>query len=213
MALTLPELPYPSAALEPHLSRETLRFHHGKHHKAYVDKANELIKGTRFATMKVEEIIRKSSGKIFNNVSQAWNHAFFWQCLTPRQTPPERKLTEMLDDQFGSLEQFKKKFTEAGVEVFGSGWVWLARKKEGSLVISARQGAGNPLTSGQQPLLVCDVWEHAYYLDYRNARLEYLEHYWRLVNWTFVEQNLGKEFRVASASRKTASRDQRPSVH
>lgn len=213
MALILSELPYPRAALEPHMSRETLNFHYGKHHKTYVDKANELIKDTKFETMPIEEIIRKSSGKVFNNVAQAWNHAFFWQCLTPRQTPPGAKLSEMLEQQFGGLEKFKQQFAEAGVNVFGSGWVWLVRKTNGSLAIVAKQGAGNPLTSGQQPLLACDVWEHAYYIDYRNARPEYLERFWRLVNWEFVAQNLQKEFRAGSASRKTAARDQRPAIH
>lgn len=213
MSLTLPELPYPPDALEPHMSRETLAFHHGKHHKTYVDKANELIKGTRFEAMAVEDIIRKSSGKVFNNVAQAWNHAFFWQCLTPRQSPPAAKLARLLDEQFGGLEKFKRQFAEAGENVFGSGWVWLVKKSNGALAITAKQNAGNPLTSGQQPLLVCDVWEHAYYIDYRNARPGYLAHYWRLVNWQFVERNLEKEFRLADSTRKPAARDQRPSVH
>jgi len=210
--LTLPDLPYPREALEPHMSRETLGFHHGKHHKAYVDKANELIKGTAFEAMDLEDIVRKSSGKIFNNAAQAWNHTFFWHCLTPRQTPPADELAAMLEKKFGSVEDFKKQFTDAAVNIFGSGWAWLVRKADGTLAIVAKQGAGNPLTSGQQPLLTCDVWEHAYYIDYRNARPEYLERYWRLVNWDFVARNLEKEFQVSAAA-AAASREQRAGLH
>ncbi len=213
MPLTLPELPYPREALEPHMSRETLEFHHGKHHQAYVDKANELIKGTPFEGMKIEDIIRKSSGKVFNNVAQVWNHTFFWHCLTPRQAAPAEALAAMLEKRFGSVEAFKKQFTEAAVNLFGSGWVWLVRTSDGSLAIVSKQGAGNPLVSGHKPLLACDVWEHAYYIDYRNARPEYLERFWRMVNWEFVARNLQKEFQAAAAPRKPAARDQRPSVH
>tara|TARA_R110000850_G_scaffold67188_4_gene149658 strand:+ start:46294 stop:46869 length:576 start_codon:yes stop_codon:yes gene_type:complete len=191
MALTLPELPYARDALVPHMSSETLDYHYGKHHKTYVDKANPLIAGTEFENASIEEIILKSSGGIFNNVAQIWNHTFFWNCLTPNQAAPGKKLTDALVKAFGGVEDFKKKFTEAAIGTFGSGWAWLVKNEDGSLAIVSTQGAGNPMTAGQKPLLTCDVWEHAYYIDYRNARPTYLEHFWALVNWEFVEKNLG----------------------
>lgn len=190
MAFTLPELPYPRDALEPHMSRETLDFHYGKHHKSYVDKANKLVSGTEFEHMPIEEIIRKASGVTFNNVAQVWNHTFFWHCLSPKPSQPGRPLMEALTKSFGDLDAFKKEFTETAAGLFGSGWTWLAMKEDGSLAVVAKQDAGNPLTAGDLPLLACDVWEHAYYIDYRNSRKRYLQHYWALVNWTFVEQNL-----------------------
>lgn len=191
MALTLPELPYARDALVPHMSSETLDYHYGKHHKTYVDKANPLIAGTEFENMSIEDIILKSSGGVFNNVAQIWNHTFFWNCLTPSQAEPGKKLTDALVKTFGGVEDFKKKFTEAAIATFGSGWAWLVKNSDGTLEIVSTQGAGNPMTKGQTPLLTCDVWEHAYYIDYRNARPTYLEHYWALVNWEFVEKNLG----------------------
>ena len=190
MALTLPDLAYARDALEPHMSRETLDYHYGKHHKTYVDTANKLIAGTEFDKLPVEDIIRKSSGKIFNNVAQAWNHAFFWQCLTPTRKAPGKRLTDALVKQYGGLDDFKKQFTECAVNTFGSGWAWLVRNEDGTLAIVSTENAGNPLTAGQKPLLACDVWEHAYYIDYRNARPTYLEHFWALANWSFVEKNL-----------------------
>jgi Fe-Mn family superoxide dismutase len=190
MALTLPPLPFSRDALEPHLSRETLDFHYGKHHKTYVDTANKLIAGTEFEQMSLDEIVRKSSGKIFNNAAQIWNHNFFWNCLTPKQSPPAGKLAQAITKQFESLDNFKKQFTQAALDTFGSGWAWLVKDAAGALAIVSTQGAGNPLTAGQTPLLTCDVWEHAYYIDYRNVRATYLEHYWALVNWSFVERNL-----------------------
>ncbi len=191
MAFTLPELPYAREALEPHMSRETLEFHYGKHHKAYVDNANKLIAGTEFEKMSLEDAVKKSSGKIFNNVAQIWNHTFFWHCLTPKQAAPGKKLADALAKAFGSVDDFKKQFTETAIGTFGSGWAWLVRNADGSLAITSTSNAGNPMTSGQTPLLTCDVWEHAYYIDYRNARPAFLEHFWSLVNWQFVEKNLG----------------------
>lgn len=191
MAFTLPELPYAREALEPHMSRETLEYHYGKHHKAYVDNANKLIAGTEFDKMSLEEAVKKSSGKIFNNVAQIWNHTFFWHCLTPKQMPPGKKLSDTLTKTFGGLDDFKKQFTEAAIGTFGSGWAWLVKNADGQIAITSTSNAGNPMTGGQTPLLTCDVWEHAYYIDYRNARPSYLEHYWSLVNWQFVEKNLG----------------------
>ena len=190
MALTLPELPYARDALEPHMSAETLDFHHGKHHKTYVDTANKLINGTEYEQMPLEEIITKSSGKLFNQTAQIWNHSFFWHCLTPEQKPPGKKITDALVREFGGIEDFKKQFTETAVGTFGSGWAWLVRKADGSLAVTSTSNAGTPLTSGDRALLTCDVWEHAYYIDYRNARPKYLEAFWSLVNWEFVEHNL-----------------------
>ena len=190
MALTLPELPYPREALEPHMSRETLDYHYGKHHKAYVDNGNKLIAGTEFEKMELDDIVKKSSGKIFNNAAQVWNHTFFWNCLSPKPTTPGKKLTDALVKQFGGVEDFKKQFTETAIGTFGSGWAWLVKNADGSLAIVSTQGAGNPLTAGQTPLLTCDVWEHAYYIDYRNARPKYVEAFWNLVNWEFAASNL-----------------------
>lgn len=191
MALTLPELPYARDALEPHMSAETLDFHYGKHHKTYVDNANKLIDGTEFENMPLDEIVMKSSGKVFNNVAQIWNHSFFWNCLTPEAGQPGKKLADALIKQFGGVEDFKKQFTDAAINTFGSGWAWLVKNADGSLEIVSTSNAATPLTDGKTPLLTCDVWEHAYYIDHRNARPKYLEAFWALVNWRFVEQNLG----------------------
>jgi Fe-Mn family superoxide dismutase len=187
-------LPYAIDALAPHMSAETLQFHHGKHHKAYVDNGNRLIAGTPFESMAPEEIIRKSSpGPIFNNVAQAWNHEFFWNSLTPSATAPSGALEDALARSFGSVEAFRTRFTEAAIGTFGSGWAWLSRKTDGSLVIASTQGAGNPLTEGLTPLLTCDVWEHAYYIDYRNARPSYIEKFWEIVDWNAVTSRLQQD--------------------
>lgn len=191
MALTLPELPYAKNALAPHMSAETLEFHHDKHHKKYVDTANKLIAGTEFEMMEVEEIIRRSSGKIFNNVAQAWNHEFFWNCLTPDQKSPSGKLAEALKKSFGSVDEFKSSFAKTATETFGSGWAWLVKEADGSLKIISTSNADTPVKGDQKPLLTCDVWEHAYYIDYRNERPKYLEHFWNIVNWEFVGKNFG----------------------
>ena len=190
MALTHKALPYAIDALAPHISTETLEYHHGKHHKAYVDNGNRLIAGTPFESMTPEEIIRKSSGATFNNVAQAWNHEFYWYSLTPSSTSPSGALEDALARSFGSIEAFRKRFTEAAIGTFGSGWAWLSRKPDGSLEVSSTQGAGNPITEGWVPLLTCDVWEHAYYIDYRNARPAYVEKFWELVDWNAVSARL-----------------------
>jgi Fe-Mn family superoxide dismutase len=188
----LPELPYPKEALKPHLSTETLDYHHGKHHAAYVNNLNNLIKGTEFENMPLEDIILKSSGAVFNNAAQTWNHTFYWNSLKPRGgAEPTESLAEAISGAFGSFQAFKKDFTQKSISLFGSGWVWLVKTKEGGLAIETTTNAGNPMTSGQKPLLTCDVWEHAYYIDYRNARPKYLEAFWKSVNWEFVEQNFG----------------------
>jgi Fe-Mn family superoxide dismutase len=191
MAFTLPELPYAREALEPHMSRETLEFHYGKHHKTYVDTANKLIVGTEFENASLEDAVKKASGKLFNNVGQIWNHNFFWNSLTPKAAAPGKKISDALVKNFGGIDDFKKLFTETAIGTFGSGWAWLVKKPDGSLAVISTSNAATPLTSADTPLLTCDVWEHAYYIDYRNSRPNYLEHYWSLVNWEFAEKNLG----------------------
>ncbi|SEQ11890.1 superoxide dismutase, Fe-Mn family [Solimonas aquatica] len=191
MALIHPPLPFARDALAPHMSAETLDYHYGKHHKAYVDNGNKLIAGTEFENLTLEDIVKKSSGKIFNNAAQVWNHNFFWNSLTPNQKAPGAKLSAALQKSFGSVEEFKKQFTEVAIGTFGSGWAWLVQNPDGSLAITSTSNAATPLTTNQKPLLTCDVWEHAYYVDYRNARPTYLEHFWALVNWEFAESNLG----------------------
>ena len=191
MAFTLPELPYAREALEPHMSRETLEYHYGKHHKTYVDVANKLIVGTEFENASLEEAVKKSSAKLFNNVAQIWNHTFFWNSLTPKQAAPGKKLADALVKQFGGIDDFKKLFTETAIGTFGSGWAWLVQKPDGSLAVTSTSNAATPLTTADKALLTCDVWEHAYYVDYRNARATYLDHYWSLANWAFAEKNLG----------------------
>jgi superoxide dismutase, Fe-Mn family len=155
-----------------------------------VDTANKLIVGTEFENASLEDAVKKSSGKLFNNVAQIWNHTFFWHSLTPKQGAPGKKLADALVKQFGGIDDFKKLFTETAIGTFGSGWAWLVKKPDGSLAVVSTSGAGTPITGADKPLLTCDVWEHAYYIDYRNARASYLDHFWSLVNWEFVEKNL-----------------------
>lgn len=193
MAFTLPELPYGMDQLAPHMSKETLEFHYGKHHKTYVDKLNALSEGTPYASMSLEDAIlssrEKKDGKIFNNAAQIWNHTFFWNGLTPNGGAPSSSLEEKLKASFGSVDDFKKKFTETAVNTFGSGWAWLV-SEGGNLKLVSTSNAENPLGSNAKPVLTCDVWEHAYYIDYRNARPKFLEAFWNLVNWEFVEKNI-----------------------
>ncbi|MFC1964646.1 superoxide dismutase [Chloroflexota bacterium] len=187
----LPELPYSKDSLVPHISAETIEYHYGKHHKAYVDNINRLITGTEFERMPLEEIVRKSSGGIFNNAAQVWNHTFYWNCLSPNGGgDPAGELANAITKQFESFVLFKEKFTNAAVTLFGSGWVWLVKNADGSLSIETTSNAGNPLKDDKKALLTWDVWEHAYYIDYRNARAKYIEAFWNLVNWEFVAQNL-----------------------
>ncbi|MFA6200740.1 MAG: superoxide dismutase [Bacteroidales bacterium] len=184
----LPELPFAQDALEPHISKTTLEFHYGKHHQAYVDNLNKLIIGTEFENSNLEDIIMKASGGIFNNAAQVWNHTFYWNCLTPNsKLQPEGKLKEAIVAEFGSFEQFKEKFTNAAVTLFGSGWAWLVKNQEGKLEIVQTSNAENPMRQGKNPILVCDVWEHAYYLDKQNRRPAYLESFWKIVDWKKVE--------------------------
>jgi Fe-Mn family superoxide dismutase len=187
----LPELPYARDALAPRISGETLDYHHGKHHKAYVDNLNKLIKDTEFQEMPLEDIIRKASGGIFNNAAQVWNHTFYWNCLSPDGGgEPAGELAAAIKRSFGSFDAFKEQFSSAAATRFGSGWAWLVQNADGSLAVESTPNAENPLTGGKKPLLTCDVWEHAYYIDYRNARPRYVEAFWNLVNWDFVAANL-----------------------
>jgi Fe-Mn family superoxide dismutase len=188
-AIVLPPLPYSRDALEPHMSRETLDYHYGKHHKAYVDKVNELIKGTEHADDSLEELVMHSSGTLFNNAAQVWNHNFFWNCLTPKQQSPGKQVQALLQN-FGGLESFKTQFAKAAVDTFGSGWAWLVKDKAGAMRIVSTSNANDPPRDGQVALLTCDVWEHAYYIDHRNDRAAYLKDFWPLVNWEFVAENL-----------------------
>jgi Fe-Mn family superoxide dismutase len=188
----LPPLPYAIDALAPHISAETLEFHHGKHHKTYVDNLNKLIPGTEFENLSLEDIVRKSSGGIFNNAAQIWNHTFYWNCLAPNAGgKPSGALAAAIDTAFGSFDAFKEKFSQTAITTFGSGWGWLVKNAAGGLELVSTSNAGCPLTAGQTPLLTCDVWEHAYYIDYRNARPKYVESFWNLVNWDFVARNFG----------------------
>ena len=193
MEHTLPDLPYDKSALDPHISAETLDFHHGKHHNTYVVNLNNLVKGTEFEDASLEEIItRAAAGPIFNNAAQIWNHTFYWNSLSPGGGgEPSGAIADAINQQFGSFADFKEQFTQKSVTLFGSGWAWLVKNSDGSLSIEQTSNAGCPLTAGQTPLLTCDVWEHAYYIDYRNARPKYLEAFWALVNWDFANQNLG----------------------
>jgi len=186
----LPEPPFPENALEPHISAETIKYHYGKHHASYVDKLNKLITDTEFETASLEEIINKATGGIFNNAAQVWNHTFYWNCLGPDGGQPKGRLADAIDDTFGGFADFKERFSDAAAGHFGSGWTWLVKNSDGGLEIVSTSNAANPLTDGKQPLLTCDVWEHAYYIDYRNARAKYIDAFWNLVNWDFVAQNL-----------------------
>lgn len=192
MPFELPALPYALNALEPHISQETLEYHYGKHHRAYVNKLNALVPGTDFAGKSLEEIIMKANGGIFNNGAQVWNHTFYWHCMSPQGGgDPYNALAAAIDKAFGSFTKFKEEFTNAAITQFGSGWAWLVKNKDGSLEIVQTANAGNPMTEGKKPLLTCDVWEHAYYIDTRNDRPKYVSNFWNLVNWDFVVKNFG----------------------
>ncbi len=189
----LPNLPYPKNGLEPSISAETLEYHHGKHHATYVTNLNNLIKGTEFENLPLEDIVKKSSGGVFNNAAQVWNHTFYWNCLKPGGGgAPKGELGKAINATFGSFDQFKNEFTQRAVTLFGSGWAWLVKNKEGSVAIVQTSNAGTPLAEGKKAVLTCDVWEHAYYIDYRNARPKYVEAFWNIVNWDFVETNFAE---------------------
>lgn len=190
MEHTLPALPYALDALQPHISKETLEYHHGKHHQTYVTNLNNLIKGTEFENLSLADIIKKSTGSIFNNAAQVWNHSFYWHCLSPNGGgKPTGALNDAIIKKWGSFEEFKKSFTTLAIGTFGSGWGWLVKDANGGLDLVSTSNAATPLTSTKKALLTCDVWEHAYYIDYRNSRPNYLEAFWNLVNWDFVATN------------------------
>lgn len=190
MTHILMDLPFDENALEPYISKETLQYHHGKHHAGYINNLNRLIKDTQYENMNLKEIVTTAGGGIFNNAAQVFNHDFYFNGMSNKETVPSKPLIDLLNRDFGSLEAFKEIFLETAVGLFGSGWVWLSINGSGSLALEPHSNAGNPLLSGHTPLLTCDVWEHAYYIDYRNARAAYLEKWWGLINWDFVSQNL-----------------------
>jgi Fe-Mn family superoxide dismutase len=194
MEHTLPDLPYAKDALQPHISAETLEFHHDKHHATYVTNLNKLIPGTEFESMTLEDIVKSApAGGIFNNAAQVWNHTFYFNCLSPNGGgEPSGPLADAINAAFGSFADFKEKFSTSGATNFGSGWTWLVKNGDGSVEILNTSNAGSALTEeGKTPLLTMDVWEHAYYIDYRNARPKYIEAFWNLVNWDFVAKNYG----------------------
>ena len=191
MAFELPALPYAKDALTPHISAETLEFHHGKHHKTYVDKLNGLVPGSELEGKTLEEIIKTASGPAFNNAAQIWNHTFYWNCLSPNGGgAPEGAVADAINTAFGSFSEFQEQLNNKAVNNFGSSWTWLVKNADGSLEIVNTSNAGTPMTEGQTALLTVDLWEHAYYIDYRNARPAYLSAFWNLVNWEFVAKNL-----------------------
>lgn len=190
MAHTLPALPYALDALAPTISKETLEFHYGKHHQTYVTNLNNLIPGTEFENASLEDIVKKSSGGIFNNAAQIWNHTFYWNSLTPNSSgKPSGALADAINAKWGSFDKFKEEFTKAGLGNFGSGWTWLVKKADGTVDIVNTSNAATPLTTADTALLTIDVWEHAYYIDYRNARAKYVENFWGIVNWEFAQNN------------------------
>lgn len=193
MAHDLPSLPYAMDALAPHISKETLEYHYGKHHRAYVNNLNALVEGTDFESASLEDTVRQAEGGVYNNAAQIWNHSFYWQCLGPDGGgAPGGELAEAIDRAFGSFDAFKDVFTQQAVTLFGSGWTWLVRREDGTLAIDKTANADTPLTGRDTPLLTCDVWEHAYYVDYRNSRPDYIKAFWSLVNWDFVASNFAQ---------------------
>jgi Fe-Mn family superoxide dismutase len=193
MSFVLPELPFPKDSLKPHISEETFDYHYGKHHAAYVNNLNKLVEGTDFQGLSLEEIIKKSqSGPVFNNAAQHFNHTFFWNSLSPNSGGvPTGKVLEAINKSFGSFDEFKTKFSNSAATLFGAGWAWLVKNADGTLTIEQTSNAGTPLASGKQAILTIDVWEHAYYIDYRNARPQFIDHFWEIVNWDFALKNLG----------------------
>jgi Fe-Mn family superoxide dismutase len=190
--INLTQLPYKRDALEPHISQKTIDFHYGQHHAGYVKNLNNLIEGSKYETMSLEEIIKNSQGSIFNNAAQVWNHTFYWHCMTPDiDSMPQPMLLNALERDFGSFENFKQLFIKQAATLFGSGWLWLVKDNDGKLSLMQTSNADTPITHDNlKPLLTCDVWEHAYYLDQQNQRLAYLNEFWQLINWQFVERNM-----------------------
>lgn len=193
MSFTLPKLPYDLSALEPHIDHKTLEFHYGKHHQAYVTNLNNLVPGTKFENSSLEEIIKTADGGIFNNAAQVWNHTFYWEGFSPKGGGEAKgELYDAIVKSFGSFEEFKDKFTKAGITLFGSGWAWLIKKDDGLLDIVQESNAGNPLKHNANPILTLDVWEHAYYLDYQNRRPDYIQAFWNVVDWNVINSRFVK---------------------
>jgi len=189
MSIELPALPYQRDALEPHISKETLDYHYAKHHQGYVTKLNNALAGSEHAGQDLEAIVKTATGGLFNNAAQIWNHSFYWNCLSPNGGgEPSGELADAINQSFGSFDEFRQQFTATALTTFGSGWAWLVKQPNGSLALTSTSNAETPLTTDNQALLTCDVWEHAYYVDYRNARDQYLDAFWQLVNWAFVAQ-------------------------
>ncbi len=191
MSFELPALPYAMDALEPHISKETLEFHYGKHHQTYVTKLNGLVPGTEFEGKTLEDVVKASEGGVFNNAAQIWNHTFYWNCLSPNGGGAATgAISDAINTAFGSFDKFKEEFTASAINNFGSSWTWLVKKADGSVAIVNTSNAATPLTDASvTPLLTVDLWEHAYYIDYRNARPTYMGAFWSLVNWDFVNAN------------------------
>ena len=192
MSFELPQLPYAKDALAPVISKETIEYHYGKHHQTYVTNLNKLVEGSEHAGKSLEDIIKTSSGGVFNNAAQIYNHTFYWNCLTPNKTEASSGLKAAIIETFGSVDEFKKAFSAAAIATFGSGWAWLVKDSNGKLEIVTTSNAGCPLTDNKTPLLTFDVWEHAYYIDYRNARPNYVEKLWDIVNWEFISEQFAK---------------------
>ena len=191
MAIELPALPWARDALAPNISAETIDYHYGKHHQAYVTNLNNLIKGTEFENLDLVAIVKKSQGGMFNNAAQVWNHTFYWNSLSPKGGgEPSGKLADAIKKAFGGFAQFKEEFTKTAVGTFGSGWAWLVQRADGGLALVSTSNAATPITGTDRPLLTCDVWEHAYYIDYRNARPKYVEGFWNLANWEFAASQM-----------------------
>ena len=196
MAFTLPELPYAKDALAPVVSAETIEYHYGKHHQAYVNNLNNLVPNTKYATMSLEDIVKATQGQasekpVFNNAAQVWNHTFYWHSLAPKAGGnPTGAIAAAIDKSFGSFADFKDKFSKAAAGQFGSGWAWLVKNESGGVEIVPTSNAINPMTDGKKPIITCDVWEHAYYIDYRNARPKFIEAFWNIANWDFANKNI-----------------------
>ena len=191
MAIELPPLPWAREALAPHISAETIDYHYGKHHQTYVTNLNNMIKGTEFENMDLVAIVKKSQGGMFNNAAQIWNHTFYWNCMKPNGGgEPQGKLADAINKAFGDFAKFKEQFTDVAIKTFGSGWAWLVQRPDGTLAIVSTSNAATPITGADKPLLTCDVWEHAYYIDYRNARAKYVEAWWNLVNWDHANKKI-----------------------
>ncbi|MEO7161354.1 MAG: superoxide dismutase [Bdellovibrionia bacterium] len=213
----LPQLPYEYNALEPAISRETLQFHHKKHHQSYVDKLNELLTGSGFENASLDEIVKRATGPLFNQAAQHWNHSFLWKSMSPKKTPllSDGKLAAAITQAFGGMEQFKKEFEEKAKSLFGSGWVWLATDAKGKVQIVPTKDAENPIRQNLTPLFVCDVWEHAYYIDYRNDRPKFLTNFFELIHWSFASDNYIYGQAQVSDSKKqdTATSSKNVSMH